>query len=109
LGVFGKTGPKQITKFLDFKIGASLIIPRVYANQAVILKGSWTAFNWITHNKYYPDLAVGGVVDLKFYEYPERYNEQKYWKIRFVSSVQDRLKHLSFPPPEVQQGEPIYF
>lgn len=82
-----------------------MIIPRVYANQAIILKGSWAAFNWITKERYYPDLAVGGVVDLKFYEYPEKFNEQKHWKIRFVYEVQDRLKHLPFPPPDSQSGE----
>lgn len=63
------------------------------------MKATWTSFNAITKQVYYPDLAVGGIVDMKFYSFPEIYKEQKHWKIRHVFSVQDRLNYLPYPDP----------
>jgi len=105
IGMFGKCVTKQNAKFLEFEIGATCVLPRTHQSSQVIIKGAWTAFNWITKNKYYPDLAVGGIVDLKFYAFPEQYKEQKYWKIRNIYGVQDRLQYLPFPEPNSQSGE----
>lgn len=75
IGLYGKCQTKSNAKYIEFDIGASCILPRAHQSSQVILKGAWTAFNWITKHKYYPDLAVGGVVDLKFYAFPEQYKE----------------------------------
>jgi hypothetical protein len=69
------------------------------------MKLTWTAYNQIKKQEYYADMAVGGIVDMRFYSFPELFKEQRHWKIRNVYSVEDRLNYLPYPDPQSQSGE----
>lgn len=71
------------------------------------MKMLWTSYNFITKENYYPDLTVGGIVDMKFYQFPEIFKEQKHWKIRNVFSVQDRLNYLPYPDAQSVSSESL--
>ncbi len=85
LGIYGNVaGKAQLHKYVEFG-GVACKTPRQHGNQQLIIRAIWTSYDDVTGNipatgeedeqrgakLYYPDIAVGGVVDFRLYQYPE--------------------------------------
>lgn len=122
LGIYGNVaGKAQLHKYVEFG-GVACKTPRSHGNNMLIIRAIWTSYDDVTGNQpatgaedeqrgaklYYPDIAVGGVVDFRLYQFPEGSHQAMKWTVRNVYSIEERLKNIPYPDPASPiQPDPI--
>ncbi len=74
-------------------------LPRTHATSHIVLRTLWTSFDYFNKERYNVDMVVGGIVDLRLYEYPDMPVSKIGWNIRNIYSVEDRLRNIPYPDP----------
>ena len=107
-GLFGNISGKALHhKKIDFG-EVVCVIPRQHANNQIILRSFWNSNDYLSCSSYHEDFVVGGIVDIRLYQYPEECKQAQNWIMRSVHAVDDILKNIPYPDPTTQmQIDPV--